>query len=119
MIRWARDEARACASVLATTKSTPDRPETIMLLIALPPPPPTPHTTMRGLSSFSCGAFKLIGIPCLSRCARRRRLHPPTAERLARQERFSAGADAATHIRLSQAYRCVKLEASPLWLTPG
>ena len=26
----------------------PDRPETIMLLIALPPAPPTPHTTMRG-----------------------------------------------------------------------
>src|SRR5260370_9066627 len=38
----------------------------IMLLIALPPAPPTPHTTMRGFSSFSWGAFRLIGIPCLS-----------------------------------------------------
>ena len=66
MIRRAREEARARASVLATTKSTPDRPETIMLLIALPPAPPTPHTTMRGFSSFSWGAFRLIGIPCLS-----------------------------------------------------
>src|SRR5580700_230101 len=109
MTRWAREEARACASVLATTKSTPDRPETIMLLIALPPAPPTPHTTMRGLSSFSCGAFKLIGIPCLSRYARRRRLHPPRLKGWPARERFSAGADPARHIRLSQAYRCVKL----------
>src|SRR5271170_7323331 len=70
MIRRARDEPRACASVLATTKSTPDRPEPIILLIALPPAPPTPHTTMRGLSSFSWGAFRLIGIPCLTCWAR-------------------------------------------------
>src|ERR1700733_13087060 len=69
IIRWARDEPRACASVLATTKSTPDRPETIILLIALPPAPPTPHTTMRGFSCFSWGAFRLIGIPCLFRWA--------------------------------------------------
>src|SRR3984885_13333536 len=66
IIRWARAEPRACASVLATTKSTPDRPEAIILLIALPPAPPTPHTTRRGLSSFSWGAFRLIGIPCLT-----------------------------------------------------
>src|SRR3984885_1753749 len=66
IIRWARDEPRACASVLATTKSTPDRPDAIILLIALPPAPPTPHTTMRGFSSFSWGAFRLIGIPCLT-----------------------------------------------------
>jgi hypothetical protein len=39
------------------------RPEAIILLIALPPAPPTPHTTMRGFSSFSWGAFRLIGIP--------------------------------------------------------
>src|SRR5208283_3407587 len=70
MIRWARDEARACASVLATTKSTPDRPERIMLLIALPPAPPMPHTIIRGFSSFSWGGFRSIGIPSLSRVGR-------------------------------------------------
>ena len=42
----------ACASVLATTKSTPARPDVIMLLTALPPAPPTPHTVMRGFSSL-------------------------------------------------------------------
>jgi hypothetical protein len=67
MIRSARDEARACASVLATMKSTPERPEAIMLLTALPPAPPTPQTMMRGFNSFSWGAFRLIGISCLSR----------------------------------------------------
>ena len=90
-----------------------------MLLTALPPAPPTPHTTMRGFSSFSCGAFKLIGIPCLSRCARRRRLTPSTAEGLPSGITFPPGIDPATRVRLSQAYRCVKLETSPLWLMPG
>src|SRR5208282_5073631 len=42
-------------------KSTPDRPERIMLLTASPPAPPTPHTLMRGRSSFSRGP-----IACLS-----------------------------------------------------
>src|SRR5271170_710325 len=60
MIRSAREEVSAWASVLATIKSTPDRPETIMLLTALPPAPPTPHTMMRGFSSLSSGAFRLI-----------------------------------------------------------
>src|SRR5271166_6510878 len=66
MIRSARDDVSACASELATTKSTPDRPEAIMLLTALPPAPPTPHTMMRGFNSLSWGVFRLIGIPCLS-----------------------------------------------------
>ena len=60
MMRSAREEVSACASVLATMKSTPERPETIMLLTALPPAPPTPHTMMRGFSSLSSGAFRLI-----------------------------------------------------------
>src|SRR5208337_448304 len=60
MMRSAREEVSAWASVLATTKSTPESPDTIMLLTALPPAPPTPHTMMRGLSSLSSGAFKLI-----------------------------------------------------------
>src|ERR1700685_1114197 len=60
MMRSARDEVSACASVLATMKSTPDRPDTIMLLTALPPAPPTPHTMMRGFNSLSSGAFRLI-----------------------------------------------------------
>jgi hypothetical protein len=69
MIRLARDEARACASVLATMKSTPDRLEAIMLLTALPPAPPTPQTMMCGFNSLSWGAFRLIVISCFSRWA--------------------------------------------------
>src|SRR5271168_4097057 len=89
MIRPERDEPRACASVLATTKSTPDRPEAIILLIALPPAPPTPHTTMRGFSSFSWGAFRPIGISRLSCWAleshQRHRQSWPVKERLFHQ----------------------------------
>ena len=58
----ALDWARAWASVLATTKSTPSRPASIMLLTALPPAPPTPSTVMRGRSSLVSGAFRLIVI---------------------------------------------------------
>src|SRR5271156_1052294 len=65
MIRSAREEVSAWASVLATMKSTPTRPETIMLLTALPPAPPTPHTMMRGFSSLSSGALMLI-VMCAS-----------------------------------------------------
>src|SRR5271157_4798312 len=72
MIRSAREEVSAWASVLATIKSTPDRPETIMLLTALPPAPPTPHTMMRGFNSLNWGAFRFIGMICLSCSA------PPT-----------------------------------------
>ena len=72
--RAAREDVSACASVLATTKSTPESPETIMLLTALPPAPPTPHTMMRGFNSLSSGAFRLIDmgylIP-LGACGRR------------------------------------------------
>src|SRR6185312_12256357 len=52
----------ACASVLATTNSTPRSPAVIMLLTALPPPPPTPKTVMRGLSSVISGFCRLIAI---------------------------------------------------------
>jgi len=41
-MRSAFDMVSACASVLATTKSTPCSPAVIMLLTALPPAPPTP-----------------------------------------------------------------------------
>ena len=51
MRRSAFELVSACASVLATTKSTPSRPAATILLTALPPAPPTPNTTMRGLSS--------------------------------------------------------------------
>src|ERR1700749_1882260 len=60
MMRSAREDVNACASVLATMKSPPDRPDTIMLLTALPPAPPTPQTMMRGFNSLSSGAFRLI-----------------------------------------------------------
>src|ERR1700761_9147014 len=76
MMRSAFDEVSACASVLATMKSTPTRPETIMLLTALPPAPPTPQTMMRGFNSRSSGAFKLMVIlGLLTLDARRRRLN--------------------------------------------
>src|SRR2546423_10129292 len=59
-LHW--DWARVWASVLATRKSTPSRPASIMLLTALPPAPPTPSTVMRGRNSFDSGAFRLIAI---------------------------------------------------------
>src|ERR1700684_913783 len=75
MMRSAFEEASAWASVLATMKSTPTRPETIILLTALPPAPPTPHTMIRGFNSRSSGAFKLMVIlGLLTLDARRRRL---------------------------------------------
>ena len=52
------DFDKACASVLAATNSTPDKPACIMLLIALPPAPPTPKTVILGFSSFSSGTLK-------------------------------------------------------------
>ena len=70
MMRSARAEARACASVLATRKSTPDNPEAIMLFTALQPPPPTPQTMMRGFNSLSSGAFRLMVIIRAFRCTR-------------------------------------------------
>ena len=51
MMRCAFDMVSACASVLATTKSTPCNPAVIMLLTALPPAPPTPNTVIRGFNS--------------------------------------------------------------------
>ncbi|VUF12935.1 hypothetical protein MTDSW087_02630 [Methylobacterium dankookense] len=56
--RSAFEEVSACASVLATTNSQPRRPDSIMLLTALPPAPPTPNTVMRGLSSRMSGAWR-------------------------------------------------------------
>src|SRR6185437_7862190 len=64
-LHW--DWARAWASVLATTKSTPSRPDSIMLLTALPPAPPTPSTVIRGRSSFISGTFRLIAMTLLLR----------------------------------------------------
>src|SRR6476646_5971793 len=51
MTRLAIDMLSACASVLATMKSTPCSPAAIILLMALPPAPPTPNTTMRAFIS--------------------------------------------------------------------
>src|SRR6516165_10525444 len=62
MIRSAFDEVSAWASVLATTNSTPSRPETIMLFTALLSAPPTPATIIWGFSSRSSGALRLIVI---------------------------------------------------------
>src|ERR1700684_3987458 len=60
MMRSAFDVVSACASVLATTKSTPCRPDVIMLLTALPPAPPTPNTVIRGFSSRMSGILRLM-----------------------------------------------------------
>jgi hypothetical protein len=46
MMRSQREDVSACASVLAQTNSQPIRPESIMLLTALPPAPPTPNTVI-------------------------------------------------------------------------
>ena len=59
MMRCAFDMVSACASVLATTKSTPCSPAVIMLLTALPPAPPTPKTVIRGFSSLMSGGVRL------------------------------------------------------------
>src|SRR5579863_10110362 len=59
-MRSAFEVVSACASVLATTKSTPCRPAPIMLFTALPPAPPTPKTVIRGLSSRMSGIFRLM-----------------------------------------------------------
>src|SRR6185503_7227035 len=55
----------ACASVFATTKSTPKSPASIMLLTALPPAPPTPNTVIRGFNSRTSGTLRLIVMACL------------------------------------------------------
>src|SRR5262245_22704709 len=47
------EASSACASVLATMKSTPLRPAAIILLMALPPAPPTPITAIRGFMSVA------------------------------------------------------------------
>jgi hypothetical protein len=51
---WMRTGARLCwsawASVFAATNSTPDSPEAIIVLRALPPPPPTPRTLITACS---------------------------------------------------------------------
>ncbi|POF61599.1 hypothetical protein KMAL_27910 [Novacetimonas maltaceti] len=61
---WMRRSAllwdSCCASVLATTNSTPCSCMLIMLSTALVPPPPTPNTVMRGVKSewFCCGMVR-------------------------------------------------------------
>src|SRR4030088_707863 len=59
-MRCAFDMVSACASVLATTKSTPCSPAVIMLLTALPPAPPTPNTVIRGFNSRMSGTLRLM-----------------------------------------------------------
>src|SRR5215470_6993804 len=58
--RSALELVSACASVLATTNSTPCSPAVIMLLTALPPAPPTPNTVIRGFSSRMSGILRLM-----------------------------------------------------------
>ena len=60
MRRSVSDCASDCASVLATTNSTPSRCDVIMLLTALHPAPPTPMTRIFGLSSCVAGTFKVM-----------------------------------------------------------
>src|SRR5262245_21296809 len=72
MMRSAFEVVSACASVLATTKSTPCRPLVIMLLTALPPAPPVPNTVIRGLSSRISGIFRLMVMAAPFLRARRR-----------------------------------------------
>src|SRR4051812_19358571 len=70
MMRSAFDIVRACASVLATTKSQPRSPAVIMLLTALPPAPPQPNTVILGLSSRISGILRLMVMLPLSECGR-------------------------------------------------
>ena len=62
------DCCRACASVFATTNSTPSSSFSIMLLTALPPAPPTPNTVIRGLSSSCPGMERFNAILCPPVC---------------------------------------------------
>jgi len=57
MRRSAGEALSACASVLATMKSTPSTEAAIMFAMALPPAPPTPITAMRGFNSSTCGGL--------------------------------------------------------------
>src|SRR6476659_4655114 len=59
MRRSARLWISCCASVLATTNSTPCRFAASMLSTALVPPPPTPMTVIRGLKSV-CGVCGMV-----------------------------------------------------------
>ncbi len=67
---WMRCSAAAllsaCASVLATMKSTPSISDSIMLAMALPPAPPTPITVIRGRNSSTEGGPILMLILMLS-----------------------------------------------------
>src|SRR5579862_257124 len=80
-MRSAFEVVSACASVLATTKSTPCKPALIMLLTAFPPAPPTPNTVIRGFSSRISGMFRLIVMVASSslRSLRRRFQRPARA----------------------------------------
>src|ERR1700722_11103352 len=55
----ASERCNCCASVLATTKSTPGKFSAIMLFTALQPPPPTPNTVIRGVKSV-CNVFWIV-----------------------------------------------------------
>src|SRR6056297_2274212 len=62
------DCASACASVLATTNSTPSSIFSIMLFTAFPPAPPTPKTVIRGFRSACWGIIRFNVID-LSACS--------------------------------------------------
>src|SRR5690348_5263415 len=107
-MRSAFDIVSACASVLATTKSTPWSPAPIMLLTALPPAPPTPNTVIRGFISRISGIFRLMLIRCLScACA-----GPPPA-RMTLKFGSEAFAQPSSDLRDVAAGSCHQMPRSP------
>ena len=62
ILTGALDCCKACASVFATTNSTPSSCLSIILSTALPPAPPTPNTVMRGFKSSCPGMVKFKAI---------------------------------------------------------
>ena len=108
MIRSARDEVSACASVFAATKSTPEKPETIMLLTALPPA----HTNDAELQFPQLGGLQIIGITLpLSLGVGRRRFLPLWSKGWLVRESLFSQRQPVMHVPLPQACRCVELES--------
>src|SRR5579883_1853468 len=132
MTRSAFDIVSACASVLATTKSTPCKPAVIILLTALPPAPPTPNTVMRGFSSRMSGMFRLIvmiaSFSSRGRFPRQAPCGPPLtaaifqlricgpSEALAKPQSDASEIAARAHHQLPLAARLEVLEMRRLWI---